>query len=267
MVTVIKIGGSLLSVEGSLEKLVNIIESESQPCIVVHGGGPAVTSFCDKIGITPRFVTSPGGIRSRYTDYETIQAFTMVMKGRISSEIVTALQRKGIRSAGISGIDGPTLIAERKRKLVVLGENGRRYMMEGGYTGRIVRTHLELLNSVLQSGITPVVSPIALGEGFEILNVDGDRAASALAGAFRSDRMILLTNVDGVILDGKVVEQIRKDQLPGYIQRMGNGMDKKLMAAREALDNGCRMVVIMNGKLNEKGPELIEGSTGTVILP
>ena len=265
MVSVIKAGGSILA-NGADPELLNKIAAQGPgSSILVHGGGPTVTSLCESLGIVPRFVASPNGIRSRYTDFETMQAFVMAMRGRINNDIVLALQKMGLKAVGISGIDGPTLIAERKRKLLTINEKGRKMAIDGGYTGKIVRTDPSLLNTILESGRTPVVSPIALSTEFESLNVDGDRAAAAIAGSVHADELILLTNVDGVILEGNFVDRISLVEIPAYIEQVGSGMDKKLMAAGEALKGGCRKVIIINGNSSSSASELIESGRGTVI--
>lgn len=230
--------------------------------VLVHGGGPTVTSLTSRLGIEPRFITSPSGIRSRYTDWETMEVFIMAMKGKINTELVIELQKLGIKSAGISGVDGPTLIAERKKRLMTVNERGRRMMVEGGYTGKIINVDPTLLSSMIERKITPVVSPIALSTENEPLNVDGDRAAAEIAGALHADELILLTNVDGVILDKQVVKKIIPDELEDMMKMVGNGMDKKLLAAKEAIDKGCKLVKIINGKLQEShdSAPLIEGT-------
>ena len=233
--------------------------------VVVHGGGPTVTALCNDLGIEPRFITSPEGIRSRLTDSETIQAYVMAMKGKINTDIVLALQRHGVNAAGISGIDGPTLIAERKKRLLTINERGRKMFVEGGYTGRITRVHTKLLDGLISDGFSPVVSPIAMSGEYEPLNVDGDRAASSIAGALKADRLILLTNVDGVILDGEIVTGLTENEIPVLMKKVGNGMDKKLMAAGEALYSGCREVIISNGNLADPVKNALVSPNRTVI--
>lgn len=235
--------------------------------ILVHGGGPTVSSLCTRLGIEPRFITSPSGIRSRYTDMETMEAFIMAMKGKINTDIVLELQKIGVKAAGLSGIDGPTIIAERKKRLMTVNERGRRIMVDGGYTGKINSVNSFLINSLIEGGITPVISPIALSTENEPLNVDGDRAAAAISGAVKAENLVLLTNVDGVMLDGGLIQKISQRELPDYMKKVGNGMDKKLLAAGEALNGGCKKVIIINGSKGESINELMESQIWTVITP
>lgn len=261
----IKAGGSILQNESENSLFRNIASLGSGRCIVIHGGGPTVTNLSKDLGITPRFITSPKGIRSRYTDYETMQVFIMAMRGKINTRMVVELQKLGVKSVGISGIDGPTLIAERKSRLITINEKGRKMVVDGGYTGKIVRSDPTLLNMLLGTGMTPVVSPIALSTQYEPLNVDGDRASAAVAGAVNAGELVLLTNVEGVIIDGKTVKRIDLGEIPDFMKMVGNGMDKKLMAAGEALEGGCGKVIITNGQADKNVQELISEGRGTVI--
>ena len=247
MATVVKVGGSILrnGADSGLMKAISGLADEG--LIVVHGGGPVVTDLCRDLGIEPRFVVSPGGIRSRFTDQQTISAYVMAMKGKINSDIVLSMQKNGVMAFGMSGIDGPSLVAERKKRLLIINEKGRKMFIDGGYTGRIVSVDSTLISSLVSEGFVPVVSPIAASLEHEPLNVDGDRAASALSGALGADRLILLTNVDGVNIDGKTVREISLQELPEIISQVGNGMDRKLIAAREALESGTKEVIIANG--------------------
>ncbi len=265
MVTVIKAGGSILQNESDNSFFRNIASLGSGKCILVHGGGPTVTTLSEELGITPKFITSPKGIRSRYTDYETMQVFIMAMRGKINTRIVVELQKLGLQSVGISGIDGPTLLAERKSKLLTINEKGRKMVVDGGYTGKIVKSDPTLLNTLLETGLTPVVSPIALSTQYEPLNVDGDRASAAIAGSVQAEELVLLTNVDGVIINGKTVKRIDLGEIPDFMKTVGNGMDKKLMAAGEALEGGCGKVIIANGQADKPVSDLISEGRGTVI--
>src|SRR5208283_85341 len=142
MTIVIKMGdrviNSVLS-ESTLNDLAKI--THQTPTVLVHGGGDTVTSIAEKLGVHQRFVTSPEGFRSRYTDSETIQVFTMVMAGKINKEIVRHLQSRKIPAVGLCGLDGALIRAERKQKLIVKDERGRRLIIDGGYTGKI--THID----------------------------------------------------------------------------------------------------------------------------
>jgi len=204
----IKIGGSVVddlhpSVVADIKKVV-----EQEEVILVHGGGKEVTKVTEQLGKEPRFVVSPGGVKSRYTDLETAEIFTMGMSGRINKTIVRMLQKNGINAVGLSGIDGKIIQADRKNKLIIMNEKGRKQAIDGGYTGKITHVNASLIKSILEQGYTPVISPIAISEESEFLNVDGDRAAANIAGQVKTDKVLFLTNVDGLLIDEKLVDTL-----------------------------------------------------------
>ena len=172
---VIKIGGSI--VEGLHSSILDdFVElSKREKIVVVHGGGKDVTTIATLMGKEQNFIMSPEGKRSRYTDKETSMIYTMVMSGKINKNITAMLSGKGILSVGITGVDGETIRAQRKKKLIILNERGRKMIIDGGYTGKVSNIDPKLINVLLSNGYLPVISPIALGEEYEFLNIDGDR--------------------------------------------------------------------------------------------
>ena len=186
----IKIGGSVVDDlhQSTISDIKKIAETEG--IIIVHGGGKEVTKVCKQLGKEPKFVTSPSGIKSRYTDKETAEIFTMVMSGRINKTIVQMLQKNGINAIGLSGVDAKVIEADRKKKLLIMNEKGRKQAIDGGYTGKITNVNSEFIKSLLEKGLTPVISPIAISEEAEFLNIDGDRAAAYVAGSVKSDKVL-----------------------------------------------------------------------------
>jgi acetylglutamate/LysW-gamma-L-alpha-aminoadipate kinase len=209
MLLVIKMGGSILK-EGTSSELVSDLKTlaNKHKLVLVHGGGAEVTETAAKLGKEQKFIVSPQGFTSRYTDKETMEIFTMVMAGKLNKQIVSALQSQGIAAVGLSGLDGTLLKAERKKRLIIVDERGRKKVIDGGYTGKINEVKVDLLSLLLEKGYVPVVTPIATSEEFEPLNVDGDRTAAVVAGALKADRLILLTDVEGLLLKGKPVPKI-----------------------------------------------------------
>lgn len=245
---VVKIGGSIVS--GLHPSAVDDIRevAAAEGAIIVHGGGKDVTSVCEQMGVEPRFVTSPGGIRSRYTDERTVEIFAMVMAGRISTGIVRMLQAAGVNAVGLSGVDGRTIEAERKARLVIVNERGRKQAIDGGYTGKIRSVNAGLLGSLLEAGMVPVVSPVAIGADNELLNVDGDRAAAYVAGASGADRVLFITDVDGLLDEsGRLVASLTRGGAEKARAKAGPGMEKKLLAAGEALGMGVGEALIASG--------------------
>jgi acetylglutamate/LysW-gamma-L-alpha-aminoadipate kinase len=187
------------------------------------------------------------------------------MAGKINKQIVLALQSQGLAAVGLSGLDGSLLKAERKKKLIAVDQKGRKRVIDGGYTGKLTEVNAALLHFLLEHGYVPVVTPIAISEEFEPLNVDGDRTAAFVAGALKADRLILLTDVQGLVLKGKAVPRINASEVKEVLSSIGHGMSTKVHAALEALNQGVAEVLITSGL--EKAPisAALRHERGTVI--
>ena len=261
----IKIGGSVVdglhpSTIADLKKV-----SKKEKIILVHGGGKEVTKISEALGKDQKFIVSPGGIKSRFTDKETVEIFTMVMSGKINKMIVRMLQKNGINAVGLSGVDGRIIQAKRKKKLIVINEKGRKMSIDGGYTGKIKDVNSSLIKSILDQGYVPVISPIAISEEFDFLNVDGDRAAAYVAGKMQSDKILFLTNVDGLLMDEKLVEKLSLAEAKEILPKIGFGMEKKILAATESLEMGVKQAIIANGQREDPISAAISHDNCTVI--
>ena len=264
MITV-KIGGSVFNDlnPSAIPDLKNLFSKER--LILVHGGGSEVTDIAVRLGKEQKFVVSPGGIKSRVTDKETAEIYTMVMSGKINKAIVKMFLQHGIKAVGISGVDGGLLRASRKKKLIILNDKRRKMTIEGGFTGRINTVDSTLLSILAGSGFLPVVSPIALSEEFEFLNVDGDRAAAYIAAGTGADKVIFLTNVKGLILGGNLVAHLTLDQAKSIIPKIGFGMEKKVFACTEAIQMGVKEAIIGSGTVNDPVSSALTHNNCTVI--
>jgi acetylglutamate/LysW-gamma-L-alpha-aminoadipate kinase len=261
----IKIGGSVVDNlhPSTILDIKKIVESEG--VVIVHGGGKEVTKVCEQLGKEPKFVTSPSGIKSRYTDKETAEIFTMVMAGRINKSIVQMLQKNGINAIGLSGVDAKVIQAERKKKLLIVNDKGRKQAIDGGYTGKIKEINSSLIKSLLDQGLTPVISPIAISEESDFLNVDGDRAAAYVAGKVGTDKVLFITNVDGLLMDDKLVTKLTLAEAKEIRPKIGPGMEKKILASTEALDMGVKEALIANGQKENPISSAIAHDNCTVI--
>ncbi len=266
MTIVVKIGGNTLR-KGFTDNLVQDVNrvSQSSGLVLVHGGGIEVTETAEKLGKEQTFVVSPGGMRSRYTDKETAGIFVMVMAGKINKSLVARLQSGGVNALGLSGADGGILRAQRKRRLVIIDERGRKRVIEGGYTGKITEVNVTLLNTLLANQYLPVIAPIALGDEYELLNVDADRAGASVAGGLKADKWIVLTDVPGLLLKEKVVPKLSRREAEEIIPNIGHGMMRKIHAAVEALDLGAKEVVITSGLIEDPVSSALSGGKGTVV--
>jgi len=262
---IIKIGGSI--VEGLHSSILDdILEiHKREKIVVVHGGGKDVTSVATSMGKEQKFIVSPEGKRSRYTDKETSLIYTMVMSGKVNKHITSMLSNKGIVSVGITGIDGETIKAQRKKKLIVLNEKGRKMVIDGGYTGKVSQINPKLINILLNNDYLPVISPVALGEEYEFLNIDGDRAAANVAGALKAEVIIFITNVNGLMMDGKLVTNLTLDNANTILPKIGPGMEKKILASTEALALGVKKSIIASGSVQNPILSALSHTNCTVI--
>jgi len=262
---VIKIGGSV--VDGLHPSALADIKAiaENDKLVFVHGGGKEVTATATKLGKEQKFIVSPGGVRSRYTDKETADIYTMVMSGKINKAITGMLLRQGIKAVGIAGIDGGVLKAERKKKLMIINEKGRKMIIDGGYTGKINAVDPTLIHILVDNDYVPVVSPIALSEEYDFLNVDGDRAAAYVAGGVKADRVIFITNVNGLMLNEKLVTGMTLEQAKAALPKIGSGMEKKVLACTEAVEMGVKEAIIASGQVVKPISSAIAHDNCTVI--
>jgi [amino group carrier protein]-L-2-aminoadipate/L-glutamate 6-kinase len=264
---VIKIGGSVVDGLHPTALLDIKAIAEKNRLVFVHGGGKEVTATATKLGKEQKFIVSPSGVRSRYTDKETADIYTMVMSGKINKAITGMLLRQGIEAVGIAGIDGSMLRAERKKKLLIINEKGRKMMIDGGYTGKIISVDPRLINNLSDHGYVPVVSPIALSEEYDFLNVDGDRAAAYVAGGVKADKVIFITNVNGLMLNEKLVAAMTLEQAKAALPKIGFGMEKKVLACTEAIEMGVKEAIIASGQVEKPISAAIAHTNCTVITP
>ena len=265
MLIVVKVGGSILKeVPPEIVSDIKNVLSEHQ-LVLVHGGGKGVTEVATKLGKEQKFVFSPKGFRSRYTDKETMEIFTMVMAGRINKKLVSALQKQEIPVVGLSGLDGYLLRAERKKRLIIVNEQGRKQVIDGGYTGKVKEVNVSLLKLLIDNGYVPLVSPVAVSEEVEPLNVDADRTAANIAGAMKADKLVLLTDVEGLMLEDKLVSKLSVSDVDEKLKKIGGGMITKVFAAKEALKNGVKEVVICAGVRKTPISSALKHEGGTVI--
>lgn len=264
MVTIVKAGGRVIdkNLDNVVKDLVELGKKEK--VVFVHGGGDAVTEMCLRLGVEPKFVVSPEGIRSRYTDARELEVYVMVMAGKLNKTIVSKMVALGAAAVGLSGADGSMLLAERKKRIVIVDERGRKRVIEGGYTGRITRVNVDLLSSLLSLGYVVVVSPIAVDAEGVLLNVDGDQAAYAIATSLKADRLLFLTDVEGVIVDGVLIREMKCNEVEGILERIGAGMNRKLMLAAKAVEEGVGEAIISSGLLERPISEALQGR-GSVV--
>lgn len=264
MVLVVKLGGGAgLDIDAVLADLA----ARREPWVLVHGGNAELTELSTKLGHTPRFVTSPSGYTSRVTDLDTIADIQRAYRGRINNDLVLRLQRLGVNAIGLSGLDGRLLEAERKEAIRVV-ENGRKFLLRDDYTGKVTRVNTALLRQLLDSGYRPVITLPALATDGSAVNVDGDRAAAAIAAALGSTDLVILSSVPGLLRDvndpTSLIRSIPKAGLAAGQDVALDRMKKKLLGAEEGIAGGVQRVIL--GTANRTGPVTAAlAGEGTVI--
>ncbi len=256
-------GGSSIDPAALLDELSTLEE----PWILVHGGNALLDDVSTKLGHPPRFVTSPSGHMSRYTDEDTLAAMQMVYRGRINNELVRQLQVRGCNAVGLSGVDGAVLRAVRKETIRIVDE-GRKMMLRGDHTGKVHTVDTHLLTTLLDAGFHPVLTPPALADSGEAVNVDGDRASAAVAAAMGASRLVILSDVPGLLRDvedpASLIEHIPRDALESNESYAKGRFRKKLMGVREALDGGVQQVILATAHGDTPLADALAGQ-GTVI--
>lgn len=250
---VVKLGGSLLEDAGPRSRALAAIAASwtsGQNVVVVHGGGKRIDASLQALKIPKK--TYRG---LRITDPETLDVVVSILSGLVNKSLVAELRSLGVTSAGLSGADGETLWAEFHPRL-----DG----VDFGYVGRVTFSDPRLIRAILGAELLPIVASVALGREGTLLNVNADSAASALAAALGAERLVFLTDVEGVLdAGGKVVEEMGPDAAWGLLNSgaVAGGMRPKLLACLEALKAGVSQVVIAGPERHASA--LAEGIGGT----
>lgn len=269
MTVVVKIGGArAVNPEGALADVARLTE-EGERVVVVHGGSTAVDELLERLGVDPEYVTTPGGVTGRFTDEETMEAFTMAMAGQVNTDLVAALREAGVDALGLSGVDGGLLTGPRKSAVRVI-EDGRKRIKRGDHSGRITDVNADLLETLLDEGYMPVVSVPMLADDGVPVNADADRSAAAVAGALGAS-LVVLTDVKGVYEDPDDESTlIGSAETPADLERVEESaegfMTKKVMAAKEALSGGAREVIVSDANGEEPILAALDGR-GTRFTP
>ncbi|MFP3190830.1 MAG: [LysW]-aminoadipate/[LysW]-glutamate kinase, partial [Thermoproteota archaeon] len=254
----LKLGGEVI--RKNLDNVLNQIGFIAEKIILIHGGREIVNEYSLKVGIEPKFVTSPEGIKSRYTSLDELEIYVMTMN-LINKKITSILNSKGVPSIGISGVDGNLILAKKKDKIVILNEKGRKQIIDGGYTGKITKINVDLMNKLLNCYRCIVVSPIALDlEKGCMLNVDSDQVAAEIAKAMKISKIIFLTDVNGLKINENYIRTVKLSEIPALLSKTGFGMNRKLMMIYEAMKNGVNEVIIANGLSTDFLKEIENGN-------
>ena len=235
--------------------------------VFVHGGSEEANSLGKMLNYPPKFVTSPSGFTSRYTNRKTLEIFSMAVNGKINTFLVEKLQALGINALGLSGLDGRLIVATRKDRIRII-ENGKQKILRDDFTGKIKNINSGLLENMLGNKYFPVIAPLAVSENGEALNIDADRAAAMISAAINADILVLLTAVPGLMQsfpdESTVIPRIPKAELGKALDIAQGRMKKKILGSQEAIEGGVGKVIIADGRTPKPISFALEG-IGTVI--
>ncbi len=253
MTIVVKIGGGAGVATANIVQEIARSFAGRERLVLVHGGSDLTNTLAERLGHPVRMITSPAGMVSRYTDSETLRIYAMAVAGQINTELVASLQQRGVNALGLTGVDGRLLLARRKAAVRSVTPEGRVQILRDDYTGTIEQVNSGLLQQLLRAGYTPVIAPLALSSEGERLNVDGDRAAAAIAVSLQAEALVIMTNVPGLLADPQqnttLVRTIAAEHLEHYMPYAQGRMRKKLLGAQEAIHGGVPRVYIGSGSL------------------
>ena len=236
-IVVIKLGGHAMSSAKALASFardVVLMKQVGMNPVIVHGGGPMINEMLAKLNIKSKFV---GG--KRVSDETVVEVVEMVLSGKINKGIVQAINDQGGKAVGLSGKDANLMVCDFDNP-------------ELGFVGKPVEMNPEVLETFFTSDHIPVVAPLGAGKNGETFNVNADTAAGAIAAALKADRLLLLTDVDGVKdANGNVVTQLTAAQVKKLTKQniIAGGMIPKTETALDAIDGGVRAVVIIDGRV------------------
>lgn len=264
---VVKLGGTAGVDFAAICEEVPALLAAGRRLVLVHGGSAEANGLGEALGRPPRFITSPSGYTSRYTDRATLEIFAMAVNGKVNTLLVEQLQARGVNALGLSGLDGRLLLAARKEAIQSV-ENGKRRMIRDDYTGKIEQVNVGLLHTLLAGGYLPVVAPLAVSHAGEALNVDADRAAAMVAAALQAEALVLLTAVPGLLRsfpdEASLVGSLPRHKLEEALGWAEGRMKKKVLGAGEALEGGVGRVIIADGRVAAPITRALAGQ-GTVI--
>ena len=241
-IIVVKYGGSAMSneeLQKNVIKDVTLLKLVGFKPIIVHGGGKAISRWVEKVGKEPSFVNG-----LRVTDEETMEIAEMVL-GRVNKNLVTMVEELGVKAVGISGKDGGLLKVEKKYS------DGK----DIGFVGNITEVDPKVIYDLLEKDFLPIIAPIGLDENFQTYNINADDAACAIAKAVGADKLVFLTDIEGLYRDindkSTFISRLTAGQAESLISEgvIGGGMLPKLGNCTSAVRNGVNRVHILDGRI------------------
>lgn len=247
---VVKYGGHAMGSEELSQKFARdivLLKQVGVNPIVVHGGGPQIGAMLKKIQKNSEFIDG-----LRVTDQETVEIAEMVLCGNINKSIVASLQQEGGRAVGLCGKDGNLIRAKKLERTVVDPDSNIEKIIDLGFVGEPTEVDPTMINVLMESEFIPVIAPIGLGEDGKTYNINADTAAGAIAGGCHARRLLLLTDVPGVLdKNGELIRELTVSQAKELIKdgTIHGGMIPKVETCFKAIDDGADAAVIQDGRI------------------
>ena len=267
---VIKYGGAAMDDETLIQSVMQdivLMRYVGIRPIIVHGGGPRITAWMDRVGKVPEFVQG-----LRVTDAETVEIAEMVL-GSINKEIVSHINQHGGKAIGLSGKDANLILAE-KQKTQITDENGQEIDVDLGFVGKIIGVNTESVTALDKGGYIPVIAPIGVGIDGQTYNINADTMAGEIASAFQAEKLIMLTDTRGILRDlsdnASLIPTIRMREVDELVKEgcIAGGMLPKVEACTTALMGGVYKTHIIDGRIPHSLllEVFTEGGVGTEIV-
>jgi acetylglutamate kinase len=247
---VVKYGGHAMGdpeLAATFARDIVLIKQSGVNPIVVHGGGPQIGSLLERLNIRSEF---KGGLR--VTDRETVEVVEMVLAGSINKEIVAAINAQGGKAVGISGKDANLMRAMRIERRFRDPDSNIEEIVDLGFVGDPIAVDPHIIDVIIHSDLIPVIAPIGVGPEGETLNINADTFAAALSTALKAKRLLLLTDVEGVLdKDGNLIKSLTTAEAQELIENgtISGGMIPKIESCLDVIAEGVEAVVIINGKV------------------
>ena len=247
---VVKYGGHAMGdpeLAATFARDIVLIKQSGVNPIVVHGGGPQIGSLLERLNIRSEF---KGGLR--VTDQETVEVVEMVLAGSVNKEIVAAINAQGGKAVGISGKDANLMRAMRIERRFRDPDSNIEEIVDLGFVGDPIAVDPHIIDVIIHSDLIPVIAPIGVGPEGETLNINADKFAAALATALKAKRLLLLTDVEGVLdKDGNLIKSLTTAEAQELIEdgTISGGMIPKIESCLDVIAEGVEAVVIINGKV------------------
>ena len=255
-------GGTSLDIDAIVADIASL-RAKGTELLLVHGGAQTTNEVAAALGHPPEFVTSESGHVSRRTDRRTLEIFEMVYCGQLNKMWVEKLQRLGVNAVGLSGLDGRVFEGTRKDTLRIRVD-GRRIVLRDDWTGTVDRVNVGLLRLLVGAGYFPVLTPPGASTAGEAINVDGDRAAAMVAGAFKAEALVIVSDVPGLLRafpdESTLITEIPRAKAEEFMSFAEGRMKKKVLGAVEAIAEGVGKVIFADGRVKEPITRALDGS-------